>query len=99
MLKITVHEKPESLTVQLEGKVIGPWVNEFDQVWRTLADSQGSRKLYIDLRGVGQMDMDGRALLAEIHKKTRADFLADTPITKYFADEARRDGKNKKELR
>jgi hypothetical protein len=97
MLKITVHEKPEIITMQLEGRVIGPWVSEFDQVWRSLVDSLGARKLCIDLRGVMQMDAEGRTVLSEIHKKTGADFLADTPITKYFADEARRDGKSKKE--
>jgi hypothetical protein len=97
MLKITVHEKPETITMQLEGRVIGPWVNEFDQVWRSLADSLGARKLCIDLRDVLQMDPDGRVVLSEIHKKTGADFLANTPITKYFADEARRDGENEKE--
>ena len=34
------------------------------------------------------MDAAGRHLLAEIHDKTGADFLADTPMTKYFAEEA-----------
>jgi hypothetical protein len=97
MLKITLHDEPEAITMQLEGRVIGPWVREFDQVWRSLAGSLGSRRLCIDLREVMQMDADGRAVLAEIHQKTGADFLADTPITKYFVEEARRDGKNKKE--
>jgi hypothetical protein len=36
------------------------------------------------------MDAAGRHLLAEIHAKTGADFLADTPMTKYFAEEAMR---------
>lgn len=35
------------------------------------------------------MDGRGRRILAEIHRKTGADFLADTPMTKYFAEEAR----------
>ena len=90
MLKITLHENPEVTTMQLEGKVIGPWVREFDQAWRSLADSLGVRKLCVDLREVTQMDASGRLVLAEIYKKTGADFLADTPITKYFAEEARR---------
>ena len=34
------------------------------------------------------MDMTGRHLLAEIHTKSGAEFLADTPMTKYFAEEA-----------
>jgi len=42
------------------------------------------------------MDLDGRQLLAHIHKVTGADFLADTPITKYFVAEARRKKKGAK---
>jgi len=90
MLKITVRERPEMTTLQLEGKVIGPWVKEFDQAWRSLADSQGTKKLCVDLRDVTQMDPDARLVLADIYKRTRADFIADTPISAYFAAEARR---------
>jgi hypothetical protein len=90
MLKITVHERAEITTLQLEGKVIGPWVKEFDHAWRLLADSQGLTKLCVDLRDVTQMDLDARLILADIYTRTRADFLTDTPISEYFAAEARR---------
>jgi hypothetical protein len=43
----------------------------------------------VDLRGVTHVDGTGRNLLAEIHAKTGAEFLADTPLTKYFAEQAR----------
>jgi hypothetical protein len=33
------------------------------------------------------MYADGRRVLTEIYKKTGADFLADTPMTEYFAEE------------
>jgi hypothetical protein len=39
---------------------------------------------------VTYMDGAGMQLLAEIHCKTNADLVADTPLTKYFAEEARR---------
>jgi hypothetical protein len=35
-------------------------------------------------------DEDRRRILAEIHGQSGADFIADTPLTKYFAREARR---------
>jgi hypothetical protein len=41
------------------------------------------------------MDLNGRQVLADIHSATGAKFVADTPMTKYFAAEARR--KNKKD--
>ena len=36
------------------------------------------------------MDGDGRRALADIHEATGAKFVADTPMTKYFAAQARR---------
>jgi hypothetical protein len=92
-LKITIHDEPKMLRLELEGKVTGPWVSEFDQTWRSLAPSLNSRKLVVDLCGVIHMDAEARRLLAEIYKKTGADLLADTPMTTYFADEARRQNK------
>jgi hypothetical protein len=81
------------MKLKLEGKIVGPWVSEFDRTWRSLAPSLGSRKLVVDLRGVMHMDSEARLLLTEIHQKTGADFLADTPMTQYFADEARHPAK------
>lgn len=88
-LRITVNEGPESTTMKLEGKLIGPWVAELDRAWRSLVASLSSKKLRVDLRGIVRIDPDGRDILAEIHRQTGAEFLADTPMTKYFAEEAR----------
>jgi len=76
------------VTLKIEGRVTGPRVPELNRVWRELAPSLGERKFQVDLRGVTQVDGTGRNLLAEIHAETRAEFLADTPLTKYFAEEA-----------
>jgi hypothetical protein len=73
----------------LEGRVSGPWVAECDKTYRSIASSLGSRKLRIDLRGVTNMDEGGKRLLGEIYRRTEADFVADTPMTKYFAQQAR----------
>lgn len=78
------------MTVKVEGRIAGPWVKEFRRSWSLLAGSLGSRKLVIDLRGVTHIDPAGRDTLAEIHAETGAKFLADTPMTKYFAEEASR---------
>ncbi len=93
-LRITVNESPESTTMKLEGKITGPWVAELDRAWRSLAASLGSKKLLVDLRGIDHIDPDGRHILAEIHRQTGAGFLADTPITKYFAEQARLQNQN-----
>lgn len=88
MLKITVHEDAKCQTIQLEGKVVGPWVEELNRAWHTLEPSLDSQKLRLDLRGVTFVDTKGRRLLHEIHQKTNASFMADSPLTQYFADDA-----------
>jgi hypothetical protein len=80
--------------VRLEGRLTGPWVTECDRSYRSLVSSLGSKKLRFDLRGVTHLDASGRQLLGEIYRKTGADFLADTPMTKYFAEEARGQGRD-----
>jgi anti-anti-sigma regulatory factor len=88
MLKITTSQNPDTATLRLEGRITGPWASEFQKAWHSLAISLGSRKLRVDLRGVTHIDAIGKEILAEIHSKTSAEFLANTPMSKYFAAEA-----------
>jgi anti-anti-sigma regulatory factor len=88
VLKITVLETPETVTLKPEGSISDAWVAELRRTWQNLAPSLGSRKLCLDLRGVTFADEKGRKLLAEIYGKTKAEILADSPLTKYFAEEA-----------
>ena len=90
MLKITIEHGPEEAIMRLEGRVAGPWVDEFRRAWHSLLERLGSRRLYVDLRGVTHMSTDGRRVLADIHNRTGAELLTDSPLTQYFADEARR---------
>ena len=88
-MKVTIQmEAAKSATLKIEGRVVGPMVPELHRAWQDLAASLGSRKLSVDLRGITFIDAAGRNILAEIHGKTNANFLADTPMTKYFAAEA-----------
>jgi anti-anti-sigma regulatory factor len=89
-VKISIHEAEKAVTLKIEGRIAGPLVPELHRTWQDLAPSLGSRKLSVDLCGVTFADAAGRHLLAEIHHKTGAEFLADTPMTKYFAEEAMR---------
>ena len=97
MLRITVHNGDKAQTILLEGKISGPWVEEFDRTWHSLAPSLGGKKLQLDLRGVDFVDAKGTDLLRDIYRKTKAYFLTDSPLTEHFADVAmrksRKDGK------
>jgi hypothetical protein len=88
MLRITIEDHRNAQTIKLEGKIIGAWVEELQRTWADLAPSLGSKKLQLDLRGVAFADDKGRKLLREIFQETHAGFLTNSPLTKYFADDA-----------
>ena len=74
--------------MKVEGKIAGLNVPALQQAWQVLSPSLGERTLLVDLRGVTRVDGAGRNLLADIHAESEAEFLADTPLTKHFAEEA-----------
>src|SRR5271157_793856 len=90
MLRITVNESASAKTIKLEGKITGPWVEEFSRAWQTLGDSPRAKEVQVDLREVAFVDAKGRELLHEIYRESKAHFLTDSPLTRYFADEAMR---------
>ena len=86
MLRITVHDDPGSVTVQLEGRLAGPWVREIDECrQRTLA---GRRRpaVRFDLTGVTFIDAAGKAYLAAMHRQG-ADLVAADCLTKAIVAE------------
>src|SRR5258707_1297914 len=81
MLRITVHDNPESLTFQLEGGLAGSWVREVEVCrQRTLA---GRREIDVrfDLTGLTFIDAAGKAYLAAMHR-LGAEFVAADCLTK-----------------
>jgi hypothetical protein len=69
MLWITIHTHPTCLTLQLEGKLAGPWVGELAACWqRTVAD-QGRRVDRVDLAALTSLDALGKELLAAMHAR------------------------------
>ena len=88
--RVTLQDEPEKLIMKLEGKMIGPWVTECRQVWGALMPSLSKRKLALDLCGVTFVDESGLELLREIYSATQADMIANSPLTKHFADQVTR---------
>jgi len=72
--------------MKLEGKLAGAYVEEFRRAWLALAPAALPRQLSLDLRGLTFIDERGMQVLREIRTATRAAVLADTPLTKHFAD-------------
>ena len=68
MLRISVHDGPESTTFQLEGRLAGAWVCELEQCWLTAKASYPHRPLTVNLTSVTFIDQAGRYLLQLMHR-------------------------------
>jgi outer membrane protein TolC/ABC-type transporter Mla MlaB component len=66
MLRITTTENAGKVTLKLEGKLSGPWVEEFERCWRASTDIYKSKGLVVDLSGVMFVDPAGKKLLCAI---------------------------------
>jgi ABC-type transporter Mla MlaB component len=66
MLRITTHDQGNSLCLQLDGKLAGPWVPILRDCWARELARPGGDAVHIDLRGVTFVDAAGKALLAEM---------------------------------
>ncbi|HMY71387.1 MAG TPA: hypothetical protein PLD20_16485 [Blastocatellia bacterium] len=67
MLRITIHNEDAATRLQVEGKLVGAWVEELKVCWQSLASS--GRALLVDLSALTLIDADGKALLAEMHRQ------------------------------
>jgi len=75
--------------MKLEGRIVGPWVAECERAWLALESSLSAQKrLALDLCGVTFVDESGVELLRQIYGATRAHIVANSPLTKYFAERA-----------
>ena len=68
MLRITTHSTADSLTFQLEGRLVGPWVRELRDCWRR-TPRDGKRAIHIDLRAVTCVDAAGEKLLTHLYRQ------------------------------
>jgi anti-anti-sigma regulatory factor len=74
MLRITVHNSDKTQMILPEEKITGPWVEEFDRTWHSLAPMPGAKKLQLDLRNVDFVDAKGTQLLRDIYRETKVFF-------------------------
>lgn len=92
MLKITGQRDAASdpLSLILEGRLAGPWVEELNSYWRQMAASQQSRAV-IDLTGVTFVDAEGKALLTRIWQQG-AELRATGCLTRCIVEEITKAG-------
>jgi ABC-type transporter Mla MlaB component len=69
MLRITIHRHPGAVTLQLEGRLSGPWVHELAACWRTMLDQTTGPVIRVDLTAVTFVDNAGKELLTAMHRR------------------------------
>jgi ABC-type transporter Mla MlaB component len=88
MLRITVHDEPGVITFQLEGKLIGPWVQVLVECWQRVLVRQRQSAICVDLTDVTSVDAAGQACLAGLHRQG-AEFVAADCLSKAVVEEIR----------
>lgn len=87
MLRITLDETEDQLTIRLEGRIAGAWVQELRRTWAEVAARKGTKLLTVDLRSVTYADEDGKQVLRNIYSQAPVQLTADTPWTQFLAKE------------
>ena len=88
MLKVTTQNAEQTVTLKLEGKLAGPWVQEVTRVWVDTARSP--RGYVVDLTSVTFVDTTGRALLATMSQRG-ATFIATDCLMRTIVDEIKKE--------
>jgi anti-anti-sigma regulatory factor len=89
MLKVTTTDTNTTVTLKLEGKLAGPWVQEVNRVWQAAAASRQVGYV-VDLQAITFIDRAGKALLA-VMSQQGARLLASGCLTRTIVDEIERE--------
>jgi hypothetical protein len=91
MLKITVHTDAGMTMLKLEGRLVGPWVNELETLWQEVARG---KSVTVSLEAVSFIDDQGKDLLARM-QESGVELVADGCMTKAIVNEIRRRFRNR----
>ena len=69
MLRVYVHDEVPVTSLVVEGKLVGPRVEELDKCWESAVAAHPRRSMLVDLAHVTFIDSEGRALLARMRRK------------------------------
>lgn len=90
MLRITPDCSNDRVKLRVEGRLMGPWVQELDRCWRELSSDQ-QRGAVVDLTGVTFIGEDGKLLLTELWRQGATLYATDC-LTRSIVDEITGDG-------
>jgi outer membrane protein TolC len=86
MLRVTtkIEEDMGRVILKLEGKLAGPWVEEFERCWGSTVEKW--KNVVVELMGVTFIDSKGKCLLAKIHRQG-AKLIATGLMTRSIIEE------------
>ena len=67
MLRISIEHDPDTLSLVLEGRLVGPWVDELRRI--SALHITRNIQLVVDLHSLTAMDARGQALLSELRQE------------------------------
>ena len=68
MLTITIQPTRDGTTFKLDGKVVGPWVQNLERLWRHAREHVLHQTVRVDLTSVLLADRDGKRVLKWMHE-------------------------------
>jgi len=88
MLKITTQTDATRIIFELEGRLAGPWVQEFEGCWQQAVSAD--QPVRVRLKAVTFIDEAGRKLLAKMHRQG-AELVGGGCMTKAIVEEITRE--------
>ena len=68
MLRVTITTGTDGVTMTLEGRLAGPWVDELARCWEALMVTHAASSVRVQLDAVTFVDAPGKALLRGMHQ-------------------------------
>ena len=93
MLRISVIDSRTERQLVLEGKLIGPWVEELRKAWKTANGEIAGRVLVVDVKNVCVISQEGENALLELMSEG-AMFRCSGVVTKHLIQQLRRRSKS-----
>ena len=94
MVRIYIHDEAPVTSIVVEGKLIGPWVQELEKCWETVMAAHARKSMVVDLAHVTFIDAEGRALLARMRRKGARLLSSGVLINSIVADIEAQHGRN-----
>ena len=86
VMKVTTKRQGAPATLKVEGKLAGPWVNELEKTWQSIAAEDRSREVVADLSDVTFIDAQGWDLLERM-MESGAELEAHELLPRYVIGE------------